>query len=149
MNDQRLTRTKRQKRQKDKKTKRWWIGLQPPTAKIEKGGGGGEGGDGGAVSSRPFDLMNSMIYGPKRSVDLRWLLDPVLRSSLDDLEIVLISVIFLKFKIWPAYTVVHWRTILFHLQQFIFCVSAIYSVWLMDCITLYLGAELLPSHPQF
>ena len=40
---------------------------------------------GGAVSSRSFDLLNSMIYDLKRSVDLRWLFDPVLHSSLDDL----------------------------------------------------------------
>ena len=36
-------------------------------------------------SSRSFDLLNSMIYDLKRSVDLRWLLDPVLYSSLGDL----------------------------------------------------------------
>ena len=46
--------------------------------------GGGWGRD-GAVSSRYFDLLNSMIYDPKRSVDLRLLLDQVLHSSLDDL----------------------------------------------------------------
>ena len=40
-------------------------------------------------------------------------------------------------------------SILFHLQRFIFCISAIYSVWLMDCITLYLGAELLLSYQPF
>ena len=38
-----------------------------------------------AVSSRSFYLLNSMIYDLKRSVDLRWLYDPVLHSSLDDL----------------------------------------------------------------
>ena len=37
------------------------------------------------VSLRSFDLLNSMIYDLKRSVDLRWLFDPVLHSSLDDL----------------------------------------------------------------
>ena len=40
---------------------------------------------GGAVSSRSFDLLNSMIYDLKGSVNLRWLFDPVLHSSLDDL----------------------------------------------------------------
>ena len=39
---------------------------------------GGWGQRGGAVSSRSFDLLNSMIYDLKRSVDLRWLFDPVL-----------------------------------------------------------------------
>ena len=38
-----------------------------------------------AVSSRSFDLLNSMIYDLKRSVDLRWLFDPLLHSSLHDL----------------------------------------------------------------
>ena len=37
------------------------------------------------VSSRSFDLLNSMIYDLKRSVDLRWLFDPLLHSSLHDL----------------------------------------------------------------
>ena len=47
--------------------------------KIEKRGGGG------AVSSRCFDLLNSMIYDLKRSVDLNWFIDQVLHSSFDDL----------------------------------------------------------------
>ena len=37
------------------------------------------------MSSRFFDLSNSMIYDLKRSVHLRWLLDWLLHSSLDDL----------------------------------------------------------------
>ena len=37
--------------------------------------------------SRFFDLLNSMIYGLKRSIDLRWLFDLVLNSSLDDLVV--------------------------------------------------------------
>ena len=37
--------------------------------------------------SRFCDLLNSMIYDLKRSVDLRWLFDPVLHSSSDDLVI--------------------------------------------------------------
>ena len=45
--------------------------------KTENGVGWGR----GAVSSRSFDLLNSMIYDVKRSVDL---LLPVLHSSLDD-----------------------------------------------------------------
>ena len=53
-----------------------------PITKIEKGGDG-EGGV--ALSPRSFDLFNSKIYDLKRSVDLRWLFDPVLHSSLDDL----------------------------------------------------------------
>ena len=40
---------------------------------------------GWAVSSRFFDILNSMIYDLKISVDLRRLFDPVLHSSLDDL----------------------------------------------------------------
>ena len=32
-----------------------------------------------------FDLLNSMNFDLKRSVDLRWFFDPVLHSSLDDL----------------------------------------------------------------
>ena len=36
-----------------------------------------------------FDLLNPMIYDLKRSVDIRWLFDPVLHSSLDDLVIML------------------------------------------------------------
>ena len=48
--------------------------------KIEKWGDGGR--EGGAVSWWSFDLLNSMIYDLKRSVDLRWLFDPVLHSSL-------------------------------------------------------------------
>ena len=39
----------------------------------------------GAVSSRSFYLLNSMIYDLKTSADPRWLFDPVLHSSLDDL----------------------------------------------------------------
>ena len=39
----------------------------------------------GAVSSRSFDLLNSMIYDLKLSVDLRWLFDLVLHVSLEDL----------------------------------------------------------------
>ena len=39
--------------------------------KSKKGdGGGGRKGDRGAVSSSSFDLLNSMIYDLKRSVDL-------------------------------------------------------------------------------
>ena len=38
-----------------------------------------------AVSSRFLDLLNSIIYDLKRSLDQRWLFDPVLHSSLDDL----------------------------------------------------------------
>ena len=34
-----------------------------------------------------FDILNSMIYDLKRSVDLRLLFDPVLHSPLDDLII--------------------------------------------------------------
>ena len=41
-----------------------------------------------AVSSRFFDLLNSMTYDLKRSVDQRWLFDLVLHSSLDDLVFV-------------------------------------------------------------
>ena len=37
------------------------------------------------VLSRSLDLLNSMIYDPKRPVDLIWLFDLVLHSSLDDL----------------------------------------------------------------
>ena len=37
-----------------------------------------------AMSSRFVDLLNLMIYDLKRSVDQRWLFDPVLNSSLDD-----------------------------------------------------------------
>ena len=37
------------------------------------------------MSLRFFDLLNSMIYDLKRSEDLRWLFEPVLHSSLDDL----------------------------------------------------------------
>ena len=37
------------------------------------------------VTSRFFDRLNSMIYDLKRSVDPRWLFDPVLHSSFDDL----------------------------------------------------------------
>ena len=37
-------------------------------------------GEWGAVSSRSFDLLNSMIYDLKRSIELRWLFDPVLHS---------------------------------------------------------------------
>ena len=44
---------------------------------------------GGAVSSRSFDLLNSMMHDPKRSVDLRWLFDTVLNSSLHDLVSIL------------------------------------------------------------
>ena len=36
-------------------------------------------------SSRFVDLLKSIIYDIKRYVDLRWLFDPVLHSSLDDL----------------------------------------------------------------
>ena len=68
--------------------KRWWIGLRRhpddlkwPT-KIEKGGLG-RWERGGAVTSRFFDRLNSMIYDLKRSLHLRWLFDPVLHSSLD------------------------------------------------------------------
>ena len=39
----------------------------------------------GKVSWRSFDLFNSMIYDLKRYVGLRWLFDPVLHSSLDDI----------------------------------------------------------------
>ena len=39
---------------------------------------------GGAVSSRFFDLLNSMMYDLKRSADIRQLFGPVLHSSLDD-----------------------------------------------------------------
>ena len=39
----------------------------------------------GAVSSRFVNQLNSMIYDLKRSLDLRFLLDPMLHSSLDDL----------------------------------------------------------------
>ena len=46
---------------------------------------GGRGGGGRTVLSRFFDLLNSIIYDLKRSVDLRWLFDPVLHWSLDDL----------------------------------------------------------------
>ena len=47
---------------------------------LKRGGWGG-----GAVSSRSFDLLKLMIYDLKLSVDLKWLFDPVLHSSLDDL----------------------------------------------------------------
>ena len=43
----------------------------------------------GSVSSRFFDILNSMIYDLKRSVHLRWLFDPVLHSSSDDLVILI------------------------------------------------------------
>ena len=39
----------------------------------------------GALTSIFFDRLNSMIYDLKRSIHLRWLFDPVLHSSLDDL----------------------------------------------------------------
>ena len=39
----------------------------------------------GGVSSIFFNLLNSMIYDLKRSIDLRWLFDLVLYSFLDDL----------------------------------------------------------------
>ena len=38
-----------------------------------------------SVSSRFFDLLNSMIYDVKKSVDQKWLFDAVLHASLDDL----------------------------------------------------------------
>ena len=38
-----------------------------------------------AVSSRSFDLLTSIIFDLKISVNLRWLFDPVLHSSLYDL----------------------------------------------------------------
>ena len=38
-----------------------------------------------SVSSRIFDLLNSMIHDVKRSVDLRLLFDAVLYASLDGL----------------------------------------------------------------
>ena len=56
-----------------------------PTINYQDRKKGGMGKGVGAVSSRSFDLLNSMIYDLKRSVDLRWLFDPVLHSSLDDL----------------------------------------------------------------
>ena len=37
------------------------------------------------MSSRFFDLLNSIIYDLKISLDQRWLFDPGLHSSLDDL----------------------------------------------------------------
>ena len=39
------------------------------------------------MSSRFFDLLNSITYDLKRSVDLRWLFDPVLHSSSNDLVV--------------------------------------------------------------
>ena len=39
------------------------------------------------MSLRFFDLLNSVIYDLKRSIGLRWLFDPVLHSSLDDLVV--------------------------------------------------------------
>ena len=38
-----------------------------------------------AVSSKFVDVSNSMIYDLKRSINLRWLFDPMLHWSLDDL----------------------------------------------------------------
>ena len=46
---------------------------------------GGKARVGVAMSSRFVDLLKSIIYDLKRSVDLRRLLDLVLHSSLDDL----------------------------------------------------------------
>ena len=54
----------------------------------------------GAVSSRSFDLLNSMIYDLKRSVDLRQLFDPVLYSSLDDLVLLMFENLLLS---WPSF----------------------------------------------
>ena len=56
-----------------------WSGLTLPLVKSKQFfcgencvlGGMGKGEGGGAVSSRSFDLLNSMIYDLKRSVDLR------------------------------------------------------------------------------
>ena len=48
--------------------------------KIKKGGREG----GGAVSPRFFDLLNSMIFDLKRSVDQRRLFHSVLHLSIDD-----------------------------------------------------------------
>ena len=47
---------------------------RPPMNYLDRNRGEGEkgrGGEGGAVSSRSFDLLNSMIYNLKISVDLR------------------------------------------------------------------------------
>ena len=46
------------------------------------------------MASRFFDLSNSMIYDLERSVDLRWLFDPMLHSSLDDL----VTIFFIALK---------------------------------------------------
>ena len=63
------------------------LRLRPPIdeqLRSKRGEGWGREG-GGAVSSRSFDLLTSIISDLKRSVNLRWLFDPVLHSSLDDL----------------------------------------------------------------
>ena len=60
-------------KQKDRRTKR---------KDVKRGDGGVWE---GAASLRFFDLLNSMIFDLKRSVDLRSLFDLVLHSSFDDL----------------------------------------------------------------
>ena len=52
------------------------------------------------MSPRFFDLLNSMIYDLKRSVDLRRLFDPVLYSSLEDLVILMFENLPLS---WPSF----------------------------------------------
>ena len=58
-------------------------------AQIEEPWGGGKSGTTKVtvLSQSTANILNSMIYDLKRCVDLRWLLDPLLHSSLDDLVI--------------------------------------------------------------
>ena len=73
--------TERQKENKTKDDEKDSENIQTTSNDLLISKKGGWGGGGGAVSSRFFDLLNSMIYDLKRSVDLRWLFDPVLHSS--------------------------------------------------------------------
>ena len=50
--------------------------------------------------SRFFDLLSSIIYDLKRSVDLRWLFDPVFHSFLGDLFYIIFS--------WQVFIKVRW-----------------------------------------
>ena len=52
---------------------------RPPMKNLDPKRGVGK--ERGAVSSISFDLLNSIIYDLKRSVELRFLFDPVLHSS--------------------------------------------------------------------
>ena len=57
-----------------------------------------------AVSSRSFDLLNSMICDLKRSVNQRWLFDPVIHSSLDDLVCSRSQTKYYPSPIWDEHT---------------------------------------------